>query len=72
MTEMTVTSSMDVNKHVQRYEEKSAQCNAARIQAENSREQQKRQCLRLSKNKIKKVPKGAVSLLNGNTHKDAL
>lgn len=24
------------------------------------------------KNKIKKVPKGAVSLLNGNTHKDAL
>lgn len=27
-----------------------------------------RECVRLSK----KVPKGAVSLLNGNTHKDAL
>lgn len=63
---MTVTSSVDVNKLVCHYEENIAQLNAARTQAENSREPQK--SLRLSK----KVPKGAVPLLNGNMHKDAL
>lgn len=57
---------MDVNKHVMALRRKHLQCNAAKIQAEHSREQNK---LSLT---FKKVPKGAVSLVNGNTHKDAL
>lgn len=49
---MTVTSSVDVNKLVCHYEENTAQLNAARTQAENSREPQK--SLRLSKKSPKR------------------